>query len=88
VEHDAQVSEPPSPPRTLQEEILAGDPLTEREIEVLAGVAAGESARETGKRLYLSPETVKGYRKRLIAKLAARNGANAVLIGIHKGLIR
>jgi DNA-binding NarL/FixJ family response regulator len=30
---------------------------------------------------------VKTYRKRMIAKLAARNGANAVRVGIHKGLI-
>lgn len=87
MEHDARVSGIPSPPRTLREEILSGEPLTDRELEVLDGLAAGETASETGNRLFLAGETVKFYRKRLVAKLAARNGANAVRIAMRKGLI-
>ena len=56
---------------SLLHEILEGEPLTERETEILEGVAEGETAVQTGKRLYLSSETVKGYRKRVIAKLGA-----------------
>lgn len=87
MEFRARASRATSPPRTLQEEILSGQPLTERELEVLVGLADGETAKESARRLFLAPITVKGYRKSLIAKLAARNGPHAVKIGIHRGLI-
>ena len=46
-------------------EILEGQSLSDRETEILAGAAEGETAEETGARLFLSSETVKGYRKRV-----------------------
>lgn len=73
---------------TLLAEVLEGEPLTSREMEVLAGQAEGETAAETGQRLYLSLETVKSYRKRAIAKLGARNGTHAVTIAMRSGVIR
>lgn len=73
---------------TLLGEILEGEPLTGREREVLAGQAEGETAAQTGARLYLSLETVKSYRKRAIAKLGARNGTHAVTIAMRSGVIR
>lgn len=73
--------------RTLREEILAGLPLTDRELDVLAGAAKGDSAPATGERLYLSGETVKGYRKNATAKLAALNLTHAVAIAIGMGYI-
>jgi DNA-binding CsgD family transcriptional regulator len=72
---------------TLLAEVLEGEPLTDREAEVLAGAAEGETAAETGERLYLSSETVKSYRKRVIAKLGARNGTHAVALAIRSGLL-
>jgi DNA-binding CsgD family transcriptional regulator len=72
---------------SLLHEILEGEPLTERETEILEGVAEGETAVQTGKRLYLSSETVKGYRKRVIAKLGARNAPHAVAVAIRRGLL-
>lgn len=72
---------------TLLAEVLEGEQLTDREVEVLAGQAEGETAAETGARLYLSLETVKSYRKRAIAKLGARNGTHAVTLAIRSGLI-
>lgn len=72
---------------SLLGEILEGAPLNDRETEVLAGAANGETAAETGARLYLSPETVKSYRKRVIAKLGARNGTHAVALAIRSGLL-
>lgn len=72
---------------SLLHEILEGEPLTEREAEILEGVAEGETAVQTGKRLYLSSETVKGYRKRVIAKLGARNAPHAVAVAIRRGLL-
>lgn len=72
---------------SLLGEILEGEPLTDRETEVLAGAADGETAAQTGARLYLSSETVKGYRKRIIAKLGARNGTHAVALALRAGLL-
>ena len=74
-------------PRTLLEEIIAGKALTERELEVLQLGADGLSLQEIGDHLFLSIETIKGYRKRVIAKLEARNGIHATAIAIRRGLI-
>jgi two-component system, NarL family, response regulator len=73
---------------TLLAEILNGEPLNERETQILAGAANGETAAQTGARLFLSPETVKSYRKRVIAKLGARNGTHAVALALRSGLLR
>jgi two-component system NarL family response regulator len=70
---------------TLLAEILEGEPLNDRERQILAGAAEGETAAETGARLYLSAETVKSYRKRIIAKLGARNGTHAVALALRAG---
>jgi len=73
---------------TLLAEILEGEPLNDRETEILAGAAEGETAEQTGARLYLSTETVKSYRKRIIAKLGARNGTHAVALALRTGMLR
>ena len=73
---------------TLLAEILEGEPLNDRETEILAGAAEGETAEQTGARLYLSTETVKSYRKRIIAKLGARNGTHAVALALRAGKLR
>ncbi len=72
---------------SLLGEVLEGEPLTPREHEILAGAADGETAAQTGARLYLSSETVKSYRKRVIAKLGARNGTHAVALALRSGLL-
>jgi DNA-binding CsgD family transcriptional regulator len=72
---------------SLLGEILEGEPLTAREQEILAGAAEGETAAQTGARLFLSSETVKSYRKRVIAKLGARNGTHAVALAMRSGLL-
>ena len=73
---------------TIAALLHAGKELTAREIEVLQAMAEGESAFQTGARLYVSEETIKSHRKNIIGKLEARNGANAVAIGVRRGLIR
>jgi DNA-binding CsgD family transcriptional regulator len=72
---------------SLLGEVLEGEPLTPREQEILAGAADGETAAQTGARLFLSCETVKSYRKRVIAKLGARNGTHAVALALRSGLL-
>ena len=72
---------------SLLAEVLEGEPLTDRETEVLADAAEGETAAQTGARLFLSSETVKSYRKRVIAKLGAKNGTHAVALALRSGLL-
>ena len=45
------------------------EPLTERELEVLALVAEGLTNRQIGERLYLALDTVKGHNRRIFGKL-------------------
>lgn len=52
--------------------------LTSREIDVLVGVARGESNKEIARRLHLTPETVKWHLKNLMRKLEVDSRAAAV----------
>jgi two-component system nitrate/nitrite response regulator NarL len=61
--------------------------LTERELEVLRGVAEGWSAAEVGKRLHLSPTTVKSHLRNLYAKLEVGDRAAAVAEAMRRGLL-
>lgn len=65
----------------------AEETLTEREMEVLQMLADGHTAIGIGKELWLSEETIKGYRKGVIRKLGARNSCHAVATGLRRGLI-
>jgi DNA-binding CsgD family transcriptional regulator len=71
----------------LDRELLEGEPLTARELEVLIWAADGDTAGDTAKRLWLAEETIKGYRKKIIRKLVARNLANAVAIAMRTGIL-
>jgi DNA-binding NarL/FixJ family response regulator len=62
-------------------------PLTEREREVLALIAAGSTNREIAAQLYLSPHTVKEHTSSLYRKLGARNRAEAVQLAQRVGLL-
>jgi two-component system, LuxR family, response regulator FixJ len=52
--------------------------LTPRERDVVAGIAMGETNKETARRLGLSARTVEGYRSNLRRKVGARNAAQLV----------
>ena len=54
------------------------EPPSERELEVLAFIAAGESNQEIAAKLYVSPSTVKTHINRLYRKLGARSRTQAV----------
>ena len=73
--------------QTLLGEILVGDSLTDREIEILYKVAEGKTAKMIGEELFLAPDTIKGYNKRIIAKLGGRNMVNAIVLAIGTGVI-
>ncbi|MCB0036371.1 MAG: tetratricopeptide repeat protein, partial [Anaerolineales bacterium] len=54
------------------------EPLTERELEILALIASGLSTKETADRLFLSPGTVKWHINNIYGKLAVNNRLAAV----------
>jgi DNA-binding CsgD family transcriptional regulator len=68
-------------------ELLAGQPLNYREQEALHGAALGETAKQTGDRLYLAEDTIRGNRKTAQAKLEARNITRAVVVAISIGAL-
>lgn len=61
--------------------------LSPRELEVLQGIAEGESNADIALRLYLSVDTVKTHARSLFDKLEARDRAHAAVIGQRLGFI-
>ena len=61
--------------------------LSQREREMLKLVAEGLTNAEIADRIFLSPETIKSYRKNLLLKLDAKNTAVLVRIAIEQKLI-
>jgi len=66
----------------------AGEMLSAREVQVLELIAAGNSNKRIGAQLFINEETVKGYIKRIFAKLDARDRTHAVVIALRRGIIR
>ena len=73
--------------RSLQRPGLAPPELSERELEVLQALGAGESLKETAARLSISPKTVSTYRARLAEKLGAKSTAELIRYAIDRGLL-
>ena len=63
------------------------DSLTEREMEVLREVAAGNSNKIIANHLNISEQTVKTHMKIILAKLAANDRTHAVTIALKRGII-
>ena len=61
--------------------------LTRRERELLRLVTEGYTNAEIAEKIFLSPETIKGYRKNLLLKLDAKNTAVLVKIALEQKLI-
>lgn len=63
------------------------DALTEREIEVLRGVAAGNANKRVAQLLNVSEETIKAHMKSILSKLGANDRTHAVTIALKRGII-
>ncbi|MBK1785459.1 response regulator [Prauserella cavernicola] len=75
---------PAERPRPLARRL---DDVTAREREVLTLIAAGLSNTEIAAELHLSLATVKTHIGRLLAKLAARDRAQLVIVAYESGLV-
>ncbi|MGH8951820.1 MAG: response regulator [Acidimicrobiia bacterium] len=61
--------------------------LTDREREVLALIGQGLSNQELAERLFIADNTVKTHVKRILAKIGARDRAQAVVMAYESGLV-
>jgi DNA-binding NarL/FixJ family response regulator len=64
-----------------------GDPLTERERQVLAELAAGRTSKEIARRLGLAAKTVDNHRARLLRKLGVATTGAAIAKAYREGLL-
>ena len=63
------------------------DALTEREIEVLQRVAAGNSNKVIANHLAVSEDTIKTHMRNILSKLGANDRTHAVTIALKRGII-
>ena len=63
------------------------DALTEREIQVLREVAAGNANKMVAQLLHVSEETIKAHMKSILSKLGANDRTHAVTIAVRRGII-
>jgi DNA-binding NarL/FixJ family response regulator len=68
-------------------EHLAEDALSQRELEVLRGVARGRSNKIIASELAISEHTVKNHVKNILSKLSADDRTHAVTIALKRGHI-
>ena len=61
--------------------------LSPRERELLLLISEGLTNAEIAEQIFLSPETIRGYRKNLLLKLGAKNTAVLVKMAIEQKLI-
>ena len=66
---------------------LPGTELTEREREILALIARGESNREIGETLFITEGTVKNHVSNILSKLGLRDRTQAALWAREHGLV-
>jgi DNA-binding NarL/FixJ family response regulator len=66
----------------------AEEPLSAREVEVLAMVARGATNREAAARLFISEATVKTHLLHIYAKLGVKDRAAAVAAAFDRGLLQ
>jgi DNA-binding NarL/FixJ family response regulator len=77
------------PPEIATEiaEHVADDVLSERELQVLRGVAAGKSNKLIAAELNISEGTVKTHMKSILPKLDASDRTHAVMIALRRGIL-
>ena len=69
-------------------EHLSEEALTQREVEVLQLVMAGNRNRDIADNLFISEETVKAHIKHVLEKLGASDRTQAITIAARRGIIQ
>jgi two-component system response regulator FixJ len=82
---NAAGNEKPAPVTAAPFEFAGKELLTPRESEVLALIANGVSNKEAGRRLGISPRTIKTHRAHIMVKIGARNASDLVRIVLGGG---
>jgi NarL family two-component system response regulator YdfI len=77
---------PPAPLINVQSSQKATE-LTERELEVLKGVARGERSKDIARHLGIAERTVRAYLTNIYTKLNVTSRASAVTAAIRQGLL-
>jgi len=67
-------------------ESAADDKLTERELQVLKLVVAGQSLNAIAEALHLSPKTISSHKTRIMLKLDVDNNADLVRYALRHGI--
>ena len=73
--------------RARQGERLSGDPLTERELEIVKLIAEGHTSRQIAELLFISERTVERHRENILEKLDMRDRVELTRYAIRRGLI-
>jgi DNA-binding NarL/FixJ family response regulator len=68
-------------------EHVGDEPLTNRELDVLRHITAGNRNRDIAKHLFISEETVKVHFKHIMEKLGANDRTHALAIATRRGFI-
>jgi two-component system, NarL family, invasion response regulator UvrY len=63
------------------------DRLSQREFEVMRGIASGESVGEIAERMHLSAKTVSTYRARLLDKMGMATNSELTRYALQNGLV-
>lgn len=61
--------------------------LTERELEIIQLLSEGYNSKAIGKKLFLSPNTIDTYRRKLLSKTGAKNVVELVVLSLKQSLI-
>lgn len=75
-------------PAPSPQQQATGEPLTEREREVLALVARGQNNREIAEALFVSEKTVKTHVANILQKLQVKSRTQAALYAMKNGLVQ
>ncbi|MDW8292678.1 MAG: LuxR C-terminal-related transcriptional regulator [Anaerolineae bacterium] len=64
-----------------------GEPLTERELEIVRLVATGAANKEIAAKLYISPNTVRVHLRNIFTKLGAQSRTEVSMIAVRNGWV-
>ena len=74
--------------KTIEKDYQLTEPLTERELEILALLCEGLSPREIADKIYLSPRTVETHKKNIMQKMEVNSIGKLISVALKNNLIK